>query len=58
MWYWRRMEKISWTDLVKNEKIYIQSRNTNNKTKKLTGFVTHFSQELPFNHFTEGKQKE
>ena len=21
MWYWRRMEKISWTDRVKNEEI-------------------------------------
>jgi len=26
MWYWRRMGKISWTDRVKAEKYYIQSR--------------------------------
>jgi hypothetical protein len=26
MWYWRRMEKISWTDHVSNEEYYIESR--------------------------------
>ena len=23
MWYWRRMEKISWTDRVKNEEVLL-----------------------------------
>jgi hypothetical protein len=22
MWYWRRMEKVSWTDLVRNEEVF------------------------------------
>jgi hypothetical protein len=26
MWCWRKMEKISWTDRVKNYKYYIESR--------------------------------
>ena len=25
MWCWRRMEKISWTDHVRNEKCYLES---------------------------------
>jgi len=24
MWYWRRMEKISWTDYVRNEKVLLR----------------------------------
>jgi hypothetical protein len=27
MWCWGRMEKISWTDLVRNEKYYFQLRS-------------------------------
>jgi hypothetical protein len=26
MWCWRRMEKISWYDRVRNEEVYIDSR--------------------------------
>jgi hypothetical protein len=27
MWCWRRMEKISWTDYVRNEEYYLKSRS-------------------------------
>jgi len=27
MWCWRRMEKISWTDHVRNEEYYLESRS-------------------------------
>ena len=27
MWCWRRMEKISWTDRVRNEEVYLESRS-------------------------------
>jgi hypothetical protein len=26
MWCWRRMEKISWTDYVRNVEVYVQPR--------------------------------
>jgi len=28
MWYWRRMEKISWTDHVRNEEVLQEARRT------------------------------
>jgi hypothetical protein len=27
MWCWRRIEKISWTDHVRNEEVYLESRS-------------------------------
>jgi hypothetical protein len=30
MWYWRRMEKISWTDHVKNEEVLLRVKEQRN----------------------------
>jgi hypothetical protein len=45
MWCWRRMEKISWTYRVRNEKDYLESRSRGISYMKyvngrLTGLVT------------------
>jgi len=34
MWFWRRMEKISWTDHVGNEKCYLESMSRGISYKK------------------------
>jgi hypothetical protein len=37
MWYWRRMEKISWTDRVRNEEVLLrvkEQRNILRETRK------------------------
>jgi hypothetical protein len=60
MRFWRRMEKISWTERVGNEEVlhrvkekrYILHRI--NKKRKLNGLVMS-SAELSFKHITEGK---
>jgi hypothetical protein len=30
MWYWRRMEKISWTDHVRNEEVLLKVKEKRN----------------------------
>jgi hypothetical protein len=45
MWCWRRMEKISWTDYVRNEKYCLESRSrgisyTKHVNGRQTGLVT------------------
>jgi hypothetical protein len=45
MWRWRRMEKISWTDLVTNEEVLHRVKEERNivhtiKEERLTGLVT------------------
>ena len=30
MWYWRRMEKISWTDYVTNEDVFLRVNEQRN----------------------------
>jgi len=46
MWYWRRMEKISWTDHVTNEEVLRRVKKerkilqTTKKEVRLTGLVT------------------
>jgi len=44
MWCWRRMEKISWTDRVRNEEVLLRVKEQRNilhtvKCRKLTGLV-------------------
>jgi hypothetical protein len=34
MWYWRRMEKISWTDHVRNEGVLQRVKEDRNVLKK------------------------
>jgi hypothetical protein len=45
MWWWRRIEKISWTDRVKNEEVLHRVKEERNilhtiKRRRLTGLVT------------------
>jgi hypothetical protein len=45
MWCWRRMEKISWTDRVRNEKVLHRVKEERNivhaiKEERLNGLVT------------------
>jgi hypothetical protein len=40
MYCWRRMEKISWTDRVRNEAILHLVKEERNKKGTLTGLVT------------------
>jgi hypothetical protein len=45
MWCWRRMEKISWTDRVRNEGVLHRVKEERNilhtiKEERLTGLVT------------------
>jgi len=45
MWYWRRMEKISWTDHLRNEEVLQEDRNNLQtiKRKKVNwiGYILH-----------------
>ena len=44
MWCWRRMEMISWTDLVRNEEVLLTVKEQRNIlyeiSKRLTGLIT------------------
>jgi len=47
MWCWRRMEKISWTDHVRNEEVLLRVNEQRNilheiKNGRLTGLVTSY----------------
>ena len=56
MWFWRRMEKISWTDHVRNEEVLLrvneQSRGISYmkyKNGRLTGLVTSYIETAFYN---------
>ena len=47
MWCWRRMEKISWTDHVRNEEVLLRGNEQRNilhelRNGTLTGLVTSY----------------
>ena len=47
MWCWRRMEKISWTDHVRNEEVLLRVNEQRNIIheiikRRLTGLVTYY----------------
>jgi hypothetical protein len=45
MWYWRRMEKISWTDHVRNEEVLLRVKEQKNilheKSKRKANWIGH-----------------
>ena len=48
-WNWRRMEKISWTDHVRNEEVMLQVNKQRNilhaiRNRRLTGLATSYIQ--------------
>jgi len=36
MWYWRRMEKISWTDHVRNEEVLLTAKEQRNILREIS----------------------
>jgi hypothetical protein len=42
MWCWRRMEKISWTDRVKNKEVLHRLRKERNILHTITGREAHW----------------
>ena len=40
MWRWRRVEKISWTDHVRNEEVLLTVKEQRNILHEITGLVT------------------
>ena len=42
MWCWRRMEKISWTDHVRNEDVLLRVNEHRKENGRLTGLVTSY----------------
>jgi hypothetical protein len=47
MWFWRRMEKISWTDDVRNEEVLLRVSEQRNilhemRNGRLIGLVTSY----------------
>jgi hypothetical protein len=62
MWCWRRMEKISWTDRVINEDVYLESRSRGISCMKYvngrrTGLVTFWVETASYNGVIEGEIK-
>jgi hypothetical protein len=60
MWCWRRMEKISWTDHVKNEEVLFavkEERNTLHtiKRRKVNLIAHSFRRNCLLKHVVEGK---
>ena len=54
MWCWRRMEKISWTDHVRNEEVLLrvnEQRNTLHeiRKRKANGLVTSYVETAFYN---------
>ena len=53
MWYWRRMEKISWTDHVRNEDVLLRVKEQRNILheirKRKANWIgrSHFASKLP-----------
>ena len=47
MWWWRRMEKVSWTDHVRNEEVLLRVNEQRNilheiRKRKATGLVISY----------------
>jgi hypothetical protein len=62
MWCWRRMEKISWTDRVKNEAVLQrveEERNILNTIKRrMNNWIRHIlRRKCPLKHVIEGKKE-
>jgi len=62
MWCWRRMEKISWTDRVRNEDVLLrvkEQRNTLHEiSKQKTNWIGHIlRRNCLLQHVIEGKIK-
>jgi hypothetical protein len=54
MWCWRRMEKISWTDHVRNENLLLRVKEQRNilheiRKRKQTGLVTFYVETAFYN---------
>jgi len=51
MWCWRRMEKIGWTDHVRNEDVLFRVKEQRNILheirKRKTNWMSHFASKLP-----------
>jgi hypothetical protein len=63
MWCWRRMEKISWTDHVRNEEVLLRvKKNTGISYMKyvngrLTGLVTFYVETAFYNGLLKERYK-
>jgi hypothetical protein len=60
MWHWRRLETISWTDHVRNEKVLQRVKGERNFLHRVerrnVNWISHFSRKNCFlKHITEGK---
>jgi hypothetical protein len=60
MWYWRRMEKISWTDRVRNEEVLHRVKEDRNivrtiKRRKANGIGHILRRNCLLKHMIEGK---
>jgi hypothetical protein len=60
MWCWRRMEKISWTDNVRNEDVLIRVKEQRNilheiSKRKLTGLVIFCLETAFYNGLLKGR---
>ena len=60
MWCWRRMEKISWTDHVRNEEILLRVKEQRNilheiVNGRLTGLVTFCVETAFYNGYLKGR---
>jgi len=42
MWYWRRMEKISWTDHVRNEEVLLRVKEQRNILHEISKWKTNW----------------
>ena len=54
MWCWRRMEKIGWTDYVRNEEVLLRVNEHRNilheiRKRRLTGLVTPYVETAFYN---------
>jgi hypothetical protein len=61
MWCWRRMEKISWTDHVRNEEVLLRGKEQRNIlheiNKRKTNWVGHLCRNCLLQQVVEGKIK-
>jgi hypothetical protein len=50
MWCWRNIEKISWTDRVRNEEVLPRVKEQRNILHEISKRkdLSHFAQQLPF----------
>jgi hypothetical protein len=59
MWCWRKMEKISWTDHVRNEKALLRVKEQRNilheRNARLTGLVTFCVETALYNRLLKSR---